>query len=204
MPKRPPNKGSVKDWHLWSLVGRTVSAMPNRVTKDPKRLWEELEKAVEQTPPPAVKIPDIELPAHFTLGELNIKPEPKPVFVTPKSPTLDRPIEPNLKRRVQRGHVPIDDTIDLHGMTQAQAYESLHRFIRSRALRGDRTLLVITGKGLKKTGYLQIEQKGVLRNMLPLWLNDSLLKPLVAGIEQSHQNHGGEGAFYVRLKRQRE
>ena len=35
-------------------------------------------------------------------------------------------------------------------MRQAEAHAALTRFVHARAARGDRTLLVITGKGLKK------------------------------------------------------
>ena len=37
--------------------------------------------------------------------------------------------------------------------------------------------------------------------MLPIWLNSPELRPLVAGWDQSAQGHGGEGAWYVRLRR---
>jgi DNA-nicking Smr family endonuclease len=38
--------------------------------------------------------------------------------------------------------------------------------------------------------------------MLPIWLNSPELSALVAGWDQSAQGHGGEGAWYVRLRRQ--
>ena len=70
--------------------------------------------------------------------------------------------------------------------------------------RGDRTVLVITGKGLKKVNGdpRTIIERGVLRTMLPIWLNSPELSQLVAGWDQSAQGHGGAGAWYVRLKRQ--
>ena len=105
-----------------------------------------------------------------------------------------------MHRRVRRGQVPIDADIDLHGMRQHQAHAALTRFVLARAARGDRTLLVITGKGLKKTGYGALAERGVLRHMLPRWLNEADLKPYIAGWEVSARHHGGEGAFYVRLK----
>ncbi len=37
--------------------------------------------------------------------------------------------------------------------------------------------------------------------MLPIWLSEPSLAPLIAGWDTSAQNHGGEGAFYVRLRR---
>lgn len=113
----------------------------------------------------------------------------------------DKGIEPRLGRKLRRGHIPIDGTIDLHGLRQDEAHAALCRFIAARHARGDRTLLVITGMGLKKTGWGQIEQKAVLRSMLPIWLREKTLAPLVAGWQQAAREHGGEGAFYVRLKR---
>ena len=110
-------------------------------------------------------------------------------------------IEPRMRRRLMRGRVPIDATIDLHGLRQSEAHAALCRFVPARHALGDRTLLVITGKGLKKTGYGRIEQKGVLRTMLPAWLNEKSIAPFIAGWEVSAQAHGGEGAFYVRLRK---
>ena len=71
----------------------------------------------------------------------------------------------------------------------------------ARAARGDRTLLVITGKGLKKTEDYQIFDRGVLRAMLPVWLGEPELAPFIAGWHRAAPDHGGEGAFYVRLRR---
>ena len=90
-------------------------------------------------------------------------PVPKPHRLIPVMPPYQsdgrpgkkapRPgIEPNLKQRLQRGRVEIDGTIDLHGMRQVEAHAALTRFIHARSGRGDSTLLVITGKGLKKLG----------------------------------------------------
>jgi DNA-nicking Smr family endonuclease len=37
--------------------------------------------------------------------------------------------------------------------------------------------------------------------MLPMWLAEPALAPYVAGFDIAAQGHGGEGAFYVRLRR---
>ena len=112
-------------------------------------------------------------------------------------------IEPKLRKRLGRGRVTIDGTLDLHGMRQDEAYAALTRYLSARSARGDRTLLVITGKGLKKVNGdpTTIVERGVLRTMLPIWLSSPELLPLVAGWDQSAQGHGGEGAWYVRLRR---
>jgi DNA-nicking Smr family endonuclease len=86
-------------------------------------------------------------------------------------------------------------------MRQVEARTALQRFVLARVERGDRTILVITGKGLKKTDDMQILDRGVLRSMLPIWLSEPLLAPVIAGWDVAAQAHGGEGAFYVRLRR---
>jgi DNA-nicking Smr family endonuclease len=110
-------------------------------------------------------------------------------------------MEPGMRRRLIRGHIEIDATLDLHGLHQDEARAALGRFVPARAARGDRTLLVITGKGLKKTDDLQILDRGVLRAMLPVWLSEPGLAPYIAGWDSAAPGHGGDGAFYVRLRR---
>lgn len=200
-PAGPRSKkpGALPDFHLWNAVGRSVDPLLKRKSADPKSLLEALDRvsiAVEDQP---VQTPRQTVPS-FARAPL---PSTRPMIAASRVAASDKPIEPNLKRRVARGHEPIDATLDLHGLTQDRARDALERFVAVCAKRGDRTLLVITGKGIKKTGYLQLEHKGVLRTMVPLWLNGPHLAPLVAGIDPAHQSHGGGGALYVRLKRRR-
>ena len=119
------------------------------------------------------------------------------------SPLPDKAVEPSVRKKVVRGRIEIDGTIDLHGMTQNEARGALYRFIQARFARGDRTILVITGKGLKTDNdYIAaMSERGVLRTMLPVWLNEPSLAPLVSGWSIAARGHGGEGAWYVRLCR---
>ena len=81
-------------------------------------------------------------------------------------------------------------------MRQERAHASLLGFLRRAQLRGDRVLLVITGKG-REAG----EGRGVLRQTVPLWFAAPEFRTLVAGYEPAGRRHGGEGALYVRLRR---
>jgi DNA-nicking Smr family endonuclease len=118
---------------------------------------------------------------------------PKPV--PPKPPTyVDRPAEPIGGHRaadLRRGRIEPEARIDLHGMTQDRAYRALIGFLVKAQRDDKRVALVITGKG------------GVLRGMLPLWLGQADLRPLVSGLSEAHARHGGSGAFYVSLRRRR-
>jgi DNA-nicking Smr family endonuclease len=181
-PKKPP------DFHLWEEVAGTV--LPLR----PRRRRRKVEDAPLPLPPAENLAPKrpriIAMPPYQSPG-------------TPSAGPSYPAIEPGLKRKLQRGRVEIDYTLDLHGMRQDEAYAALRRTLDARSARGDRTLLVITGKGLKKLrdDPTTIVERGVLRTMLPIWLATPELAPLVAGWDVSHQSHGGEGAWYVRLKR---
>jgi DNA-nicking Smr family endonuclease len=116
-------------------------------------------------------------------------PEPtlpkRPVHAPSEAPAIGGHREAHMRR----GRLEPEARIDLHGLTQDEAHRALVRFfVRARGL-DQRVVLVITGKG------------GVLKSMVPRWLAEADLKPLVAGISPAHIRHGGEGAFYVALRR---
>lgn len=190
MAKRIP-KRQLPDWHLWAEVARTVSPLKPKRPTPLMGLAEGPLPVPAASPQPPRRVPHLPMPSY--------QPDGKP-GATPRGQV----IEPRMRRRLGRGQIEIDGTIDLHGMRQAEAQAALTRFIQARAARGDRTLLVITGKGLKKVNgdATTIVERGVLRSMLPVWLGQPGLAPLVAGWDVSAQGHGGEGAYYVRLRRE--
>ena len=103
---------------------------------------------------------------------------------------FDRPTETKLRR----GQLPLEGKLDLHGMTQEEAFDRLFRFIKSAVAERKRTVLIITGKGSLQSG-------GVLRRMLPFWLEDHELEKHVIALTQAAPKDGGAGAFYLRLKK---
>lgn len=181
--------GTVPDLHLWREVAETVAPLKQR---HPRSL---MSLADEPLPVPAAA------PERAKRPKINT---PMPSYHPDGRP--GRPpghgIEPRMKKRLQRGTMEIDGTIDLHGMRQVEARAALTRFINARVARGDRTILVITGKGLKKLSRdaATIIEAGVLRTMLPVWLSEQPLAALIAGWDSAAQHHGGVGAYYVRLR----
>jgi DNA-nicking Smr family endonuclease len=99
----------------------------------------------------------------------------------------------------------IDGRIDLHGMRQSEAYPALRRFLFACAVRGDRNVLVITGKGtraeMERMRDFTAEQRGVLRRLVPLWLGEPELRGMVISYTTAGPRHGGDGALYVRLRK---
>jgi DNA-nicking Smr family endonuclease len=57
-------------------------------------------------------------------------------------------------------------------------------------------VLVITGKGGRSDGA-----RGVLRRQVPQWLGLPEFRAYVVGFEDAHVAHGGEGALYVRIRK---
>ena len=109
-----------------------------------------------------------------------------------------------LAGRLRRGQLPIEGTLDLHGMTQAEARRDLTEFVADGRRKGARCLLVVTGKGSRSgTDDWGRPSPGVLREAVPRWLNLSPLRDSVLAFAAARPQHGGDGAFYLLLKRQR-
>jgi DNA-nicking Smr family endonuclease len=191
MSKRDPRR-LPHDFHLWTTVSSTIEPLRRKgllkLGHGPLPL-PELEPVPARAPPKPLKP-----------GKPFLPPYQAPA---PGSPPPDRAVDPAIHRKVRRGRIEIDGTIDLHGMTQEQAREALRRYIGARAARGDRTLLVITGKGARTDNdYIAaMNERGILRTMLPIWLSEPGLGHFVSGWSIAARGHGGEGAWYVRLRR---
>jgi DNA-nicking Smr family endonuclease len=91
------------------------------------------------------------------------------------------------------GRASLQARLDLHGMTEAEAHARLVRFLRESHAENVRDALIITGIGRGEDG-------GALRRLFPLWLEAPPLPGIVRYHHTAHRKHGGEGAWYVRLK----
>ncbi len=128
-------------------------------------------------------------------------PEPARPVVPTRPPTVaSQPAPHGIDRRtlqrLKRGLVRIDARLDLHGMTQEEAYRHLTLFLAHHQRQGARCILVITGVGERTTG-------GTLRRMTPRWLGEPVNATRVIAHSPAQKRHGGEGALYVLLRRLR-
>lgn len=132
---------------------------------------------------------------------------------TRPSPQPDSSIDRRMQRQIATGRQEVDRSVDLHGMTQDRAFATLKRTIEGAIKRGDKTLLVVTGKGGRRFNQLDAtpaayrtradfdQLGGVLRRMVPLWLEGPDLKPFIQSYGTASPDHGGDGALYVILRR---
>jgi DNA-nicking Smr family endonuclease len=118
--------------------------------------------------------------------------------VAPDAATLDG----GWDRRIRRGELDPAGTIDLHGLTQDEAFGILERAIARAWRHGQRTLLVITGKP-RAPDPADTRPRGVIAASFARWLATPALRPYVAAARPAHQRHGGGGAWYIVLRRKR-
>lgn len=184
--------------------------------EDERALWQRVTASVKPLHPQSA--------TESAPGQLDSVPEPDPIALapqpsnTPKSRTktappprppresLDHGVAPGLDRRsldrLRRGKIAYESVLDLHGRSQDEAREFLRRFLAASQAAGRRCVLVVTGKGLRRALSGEREA-GVLKRMVPIWLNDAENRGRVLAFSHAIQPHGGDGALYVLLKRRR-
>jgi DNA-nicking Smr family endonuclease len=174
MRSRRPSR---EERELWRTAVRDVKA------------WRESELD-EPAPPPAPAPAPKRRPA-TPAQKVAVKPS-QPALAPGDVVGVDR----RLADRLRRGRLPIQSTLDLHGLTQSEAHAAVQGFVARAAERGFRTVLIVTGKGRR-------DGAGVLKSALPRWLNEVPLRPFVLALSEARPEHGGTGALYVLLKRRR-
>ena len=172
-------------------------ALFEQAMRDTARLADPPGPTPGSLPPATPPRPTIERPV---TGQL---PPPPAAPIAPISGPREARLDPErpigLDRRswlrLKRGQVTIEAKLDLHGRTQDHAHRALGRFLDEAQTRGERTALVVTGKGLASGG--------LLRQMVPRWLNEPGNRDRVVAFCPAQPRHGGSGALYVLLRRRR-
>lgn len=83
--------------------------------------------------------------------------------------------------------------IDLHGLTQDDAYSLLLKKLIDYKTIGYNCILIITGLGNINNNT------GVLKRVIPGWMKVEPFLSIVKSTKQAKQEHGGEGALYINL-----
>jgi DNA-nicking Smr family endonuclease len=106
-------------------------------------------------------------------------------------------------RRLARGTLAPDFTLDLHGHTLVSAHARLdHGLTQAKAL-GARVVLLITGKPRPAEAADRGERRGAIRAKVLDWLAAGPHSSSIAAIRPAHRRHGGDGALYLVLRRAR-
>ncbi len=198
MSRKAPRELTSEEQALWDLVRQRATPMR------PKQIRPEVNAFIPRKKP-EVKEPRA-IPT-FSLGEKRTETSPRHDLSPSLSMTLAaQPVHMDRKsfHQLKRGKMKPEARIDLHGMTLAQAHPALNRFIFDSHAVGRRLVLVITGKGKDKDDHGPIPvRRGVLKHQVPHWLTSAPLSHMVLHISEAHLKHGGTGAYYIYLRRQR-
>jgi len=199
VPRRKPRQIRPEEMELWNKVVKHAEPMhPARPVH-----------AMQEPKPFTTAKPALEKPSKksFRVGETAPSRPAKHEFAPPIDEQVKQhAIQMDHKRfgQMKKGRLKPEARIDLHGMTLAQAHPALIGFVLESAAAERRLVLVITGKGKVRAESGPIpERHGVLRHQVPHWLHSMPLRPYVLQIAEAHIKHGGQGAYYVYLRRAR-
>jgi DNA-nicking Smr family endonuclease len=197
---RRPRHLSPEERALWDHVTRNDSRLHvERRAEAEDVLPAPLARPVELSVPPAP------LP-RFSVGEKADHRRSDDLLPGLAEDMARMPVKMDAKAfgRMAKGKLVPEGRIDLHGMTLAEAHPALRDFILMSHAAGRRLVLVITGKGKVRDDVAPMPvRQGVLRHQVPQWLMMAPLRGLVLQVSPAHQKHGGAGAYYVYLRRQR-
>lgn len=103
---------------------------------------------------------------------------------------------PKLMKRLKKGEFPVQDFIDLHGLTRHEAKELVQEFLLRSHRMGLRCVLVVHGRGLNSPDSFPVIKEG-----LPLWLGSGAVRKVVLAFASARPYDGGTGALYVLLRK---
>jgi len=159
---------------------RSLPDPPSRPPLRRKRLTEDIQRSIDSGDAP---LSDHYQPADYT-GEADAGDV---LFYARQGGVQHKTL-----RRLKRGQLPCAMTLDLHGMTVAEARPALVEFIGVARRQQQRSVHIIHGKGFRSAG-----SQPVLKGMLNTWLrqHDGVL-----AFCSARPADGGTGAVYVLLK----
>ncbi|MCB1509119.1 MAG: Smr/MutS family protein [Hyphomicrobiaceae bacterium] len=181
---------SEEDRALWKKVAETVTPLHRKPLKPEAG---DAKETVSGDALAAATAPVAGKPVAPGVTARKAAPKPLPPPLVP----LDR----RTQRAIDRGRMPIDARIDLHGLNQEAAHHRLHAFIEAECARGARLVLIITGKGRADPAD-PFAEIGVLKRKVPQWLALPEFRGKILSVEPALPRHGGAGAYYVRLRRE--
>lgn len=106
-------------------------------------------------------------------------------------------------RRISKGVIHPDVTVDLHGHSLSSAHGRLDSALELSIAAGHRAILLITGKARSAEQRHREGGRGAIRAAISDWLAASRHAPNIAAVRRAHPRHGGAGALYIILRRRR-
>ena len=181
--------------------------MPRKLSPEERLLWDRVVASVRPLHDAHLAVPAREeeapQPAEPVKPALR-KAAPRPLAKPAPSPSPARPgttLDASWDKKLARGLVSPDMIVDLHGHNLSTAYALLDSRLEDALQRGDRLILLVTGKPPK--GERWPVARGAIRAAVGDWLHASRHASGIAAVRGAHQRHGGTGALYIILRRRK-
>jgi DNA-nicking Smr family endonuclease len=144
-------------------------------------------------------------PLAADIGIISAAPVPKASAPRPVAPVEKvlpgETLDGGWDKRLSRGLVAPDRSIDLHGHNLATAHAALDQALARAIADGARLLLIVTGRPPRR-GDIE-PKRGLIRASIGDWLALSPYAGRIAAVRNAHPRHGGAGALYVIMRRKR-
>lgn len=181
---RRPRGLDADETALWARVASTVRPLPGRRAMAAPAQGEPRARSLPASPPSAVP------------------PPPAPSPQTPRP--LDRHgLDAGWEKRLARGTLHPDFTLDLHGHSLDAAHARLDHGLAQAVALGARVVLVITGRPRPAEAADRAGRRGAIRAKIMDWLELGPHAGRIAAVRPAHRRHGGAGALYLILRRPR-
>ena len=115
----------------------------------------------------------------------------------------ERTLDSTWDRKLARGTLEPDFTLDLHGHTLDAAHGRLDQGLTQAKAMGARVVLLIAGKPRPADPADRGTRRGAIRAKVLDWLAAGPHGADIAAVRTAHRRHGGEGALYLVLRRRR-
>jgi DNA-nicking Smr family endonuclease len=102
-------------------------------------------------------------------------------------------------RRIKRGGLVPDISIDLHDSNLSRAYARLDGALEQAIAQKFKVILLVTGKP-RSHDRASGEGRGAIAAVVRDWLAASRHARYISAVRNAHPRHGGEGALYIVLK----
>ncbi len=173
-----------KDRELWLEFIKEVKPIEKRIVKSEKKLKTRISKA---------NFSDEENIDTFDYFEADYTEN-----------ICQRIPDTQILKKIRRGKLRVESTLDLHGLKYKESHERVFNFIISSYENRKRILLIITGKGKRLGTEDGWTGQGVLKQSLPKWLSNKVFEEKISWFNVAPPNYGGNGAYIIYLKKLRE
>ena len=136
--------------------------------------------------------------------ETNKSSTKKATSILPKKFKIEKS---SINRKLKKGKIPISQKTDFHGCSFEEAKQLFINTINNCFINNKRCILFITGKGVNKKQSDNLGTSrlyyGKIRNSFLSWTAINEVRAKILNVEQANIENGGDGAFFVYLRKNR-